>query len=118
MKENYDVAIIGAGPAGLYTAYGLVKQNPKLNIIIIEKGNAIEKRICPAIKNKTNCVRCKTCSIMDGEGGAGAFSDGKLSLSPDVGGDLPLLIGEDVARETIGYTDKIYPYDGLSSKRQ
>ena len=105
MKENYDVAIIGAGPAGLYTAYGLVKQNSKLNIIIIEKGNSIEKRICPAIKNKTNCVRCKTCSIMDGEGGAGAFSDGKFPITNDFGGNLWEKIGKEKALELMRTVD-------------
>lgn len=105
MKENYDVAIIGAGPAGLYTAYGLVKQNPNLNIIIIEKGNAIEKRICPAIRNKTNCVRCKTCSIMDGEGGAGAFSDGKFPITNDFGGNLWEKIGKEKALELMRTVD-------------
>ena len=105
MKENYDVSIIGAGPAGLYTAYGLVKQNPKLNIIIIEKGNSIEKRICPAIKNKTNCVRCKTCSIMDGEGGAGAFSDGKFPITNDFGGNLWEKIGKEKALELMRTVD-------------
>ena len=105
MKENYDVPIIGAGPAGLYTAYGLVKQNSKLNIIIIEKGNSIEKRICPAIKNKTNCVRCKTCSIMDGEGGAGAFSDGKFPITNDFGGNLWEKIGKEKALELMRTVD-------------
>ncbi len=105
MKENYDVAIIGAGPAGLYTAYGLVKQNSNLSIIIIEKGNSIEKRICPAIKNKTNCVRCKTCSIMDGEGGAGAFSDGKFPITNDFGGNLWEKIGKEKALELMRTVD-------------
>ena len=105
MKENYDVLIIGAGPAGLYTAYGLVKEKPELNIIIIEKGNSIEKRVCPAIKNKTNCVRCKTCSIMDGEGGAGAFSDGKFPITNDFGGNLWEKIGKEKALELMRTVD-------------
>lgn len=105
MNDKYDVVIIGAGPAGLYTAYGLVNENPALKIIIIEKGNSIEKRICPAIQKKTNCVRCKTCSIMDGEGGAGAFSDGKFPITNDFGGNLWQKIGKEKALELMRKVD-------------
>ena len=105
MKDKYDVVIIGAGPAGLYTAYGLINQKPDLNIIIIEKGNSIEKRVCPAIQKKTNCVRCKTCSIMDGEGGAGAFSDGKFPITNDFGGNLWEKIGKEKALELMRKVD-------------
>lgn len=103
-----DVVIIGAGPAGIFTALEMLKKGSKKKIIIVEKGVAIENRRCP--KNKTKqCVNCKPyCHITTGFSGAGAFSDGKLSLSYEVGGDLPSLIGEDVAQETINYTDKIY----------
>ncbi len=103
-----DVVIIGAGPAGIFTALEMLKKGSKKKIIIVEKGVAIENRRCP--KNKTkHCVNCKPyCHITTGFSGAGAFSDGKLSLSYEVGGDLPNLIGEELAQETINYTDKIY----------
>ncbi|MDE6870338.1 MAG: FAD-dependent oxidoreductase [Clostridia bacterium] len=102
-----DVLIIGAGPAGIFTALELVKQNSHKNITIVEKGASIERRRCP--KNDTGkCMNCKNCAITTGFSGAGAFSDGKLSLSPDVGGDLPDLIGRELAERTIEYTDKIY----------
>ncbi|MDE6210874.1 MAG: FAD-dependent oxidoreductase [Clostridia bacterium] len=102
-----DVLIIGAGPAGIFTALELVKQNSHKNITIVEKGASIERRRCP--KNETGkCMNCKNCAITTGFSGAGAFSDGKLSLSPDVGGDLPDLIGRELAERTIEYTDKIY----------
>lgn len=105
---NKDVVIIGAGPAGIFTALEMLKKGSKKKILIVEKGVAIESRRCP--KNKTKyCVSCKPyCHITTGFSGAGAFSDGKLSLSYEVGGDLPSLIGEDIAQETINYTDKIY----------
>lgn len=104
---NCDVLIIGAGPAGIFTALEMVRKGSDKKIIIVEKGVAIEKRRCP--KHKTQkCVSCKPCHITTGFSGAGAFSDGKLSLSADVGGDLPQLIGEDLAQETIGYADQIY----------
>lgn len=105
---NKDVVIIGAGPAGIFTALEMLKKGSKKKILIVEKGVAIENRRCP--KNKTKyCVSCKPyCHITTGFSGAGAFSDGKLSLSYEVGGDLPSLIGEDLAQETINYTDKIY----------
>ena len=111
-----DILIIGAGPAGIFTALEMLRNGSKSSIVIVEKGQSIENRSCP--KSKTHkCMNCKPyCHITTGFSGAGAFSDGKLSLSPDVGGDLPLLIGEDLARETIEYTDKIYLEFGADTK--
>ena len=103
-----DVLIIGAGPAGIFTALEMLRRGSKKHITIIEKGAAIENRRCPKAKTR-QCVNCKPyCHITTGFSGAGAFSDGKLSLSADVGGDLPNLVGEDVVQETIRYTDGIY----------
>ncbi len=103
-----DVLIIGAGPAGIFTALELLRKGSDKKILIVEKGVAIENRRCPKSKTK-KCVNCKPyCHITTGFSGAGAFSDGKLSLSPDVGGDLPDLIGENLAEETIAYADSIY----------
>ena len=103
-----DVVIVGAGPAGIFTALELIKNNTNKSILIVEKGMSVEKRRCP--KSQTQkCVSCKPyCHITTGFSGAGAFSDGKLSLSYEVGGDLPQLIGTDKAQELINYTDKIY----------
>ncbi|MBO5059435.1 MAG: FAD-dependent oxidoreductase [Clostridia bacterium] len=103
-----DILIIGAGPAGIFTALEMLRKGSKKSIVIVEKGQSIEKRHCPKAKTQ-KCVGCKPyCHITTGFSGAGAFSDGKLSLSSDVGGNLPMLIGEELAQETIDYTDKIY----------
>lgn len=102
-----NVLIIGAGPAGIFTALEMVRRGTKQKILLVEKGRAIEKRACP--KSKTGqCVGCNPCHITTGFSGAGAFSDGKLSLSYEVGGDLPELIGADTAQKMIAYTDSIY----------
>lgn len=107
MKTSYDVVIVGAGPAGIFTAIEMLKRGTKQSILIIEKGKAIEKRSCP--KHKLGkCISCKPCNITTGFSGAGAFSDGKLSLCEEVGGDLPNLIGADYAKKIIDYTDGIY----------
>lgn len=103
-----DVVIVGAGPAGIFTALEMLRKGSKKKIIIIEKGKAIENRRCPKAQT-SKCMNCKPfCHITTGFSGAGAFSDGKLSLSYEVGGNLPELIGADKAQETIDYTDKIY----------
>lgn len=102
-----DVIIIGAGPSGIFCAYELIKEKPDLKILMIEKGRPIEKRVCPKRTTKV-CVGCKPCSITTGFAGAGAFSDGKLSLSPDVGGNLPEILGYDKAKELIQESDNIY----------
>jgi hypothetical protein len=104
---NYDVIIIGAGPGGIFTAMELKKNNQKLKILMLEKGNPIEKRICPKRQSGV-CVGCKPCNITTGFAGAGAFSDGKLSLSPDVGGELPEYIGYQSTVDLINYVDEIY----------
>lgn len=104
---KYDVIIVGAGPAGIFTALELVKNNSRYKILIVEKGRAIEERRCPKSQTK-KCVGCRPCNITTGFSGAGAFSDGKLSLSYEVGGDFPELIGADRAQELIGYADQIY----------
>ena len=105
---KYDVVIIGAGPAGIFTAIELIRKGANKKIMMVEKGQPIEKRRCPKTVTK-HCVNCRPyCHITTGFSGAGAFSDGKLSLSYEVGGDLPSLIGADLAQDTIDYTDKIY----------
>jgi len=107
MENKYDVIIVGAGPAGIFTAIEMLRCGSKQKILIVEKGKAIEKRSCP--KHKTGkCMNCKPCAITTGFSGAGAFSDGKLSLCEEVGGDLPQLIGAEYAKEMIDYADGIY----------
>ncbi len=103
-----DVVIVGAGPSGIFTALEMIKRGTKQRIVIVEKGLAVEQRRCPkAVTGR--CVNCKPyCHITTGFSGAGAFSDGKLSLSFEVGGDLPNLIGPDKAQAAIDYTDGIY----------
>lgn len=113
---KYDLIIVGAGPSGIFTALELIRKSPDKKILLIEQGKAIEKRSCPKDKTK-KCVNCQPyCNITTGFSGAGAFSDGKLSLSPEVGGDLPELIGYDYTQELIDYTDKIYLEFGADSK--
>lgn len=105
---NADIVIVGAGPAGIFTALELIRKGCGKKIVMVEKGAAIENRRCPKATTK-QCVNCKPyCHITTGFSGAGAFSDGKLSLSYEVGGDLPNLIGAVAAQELIDYTDKIY----------
>ncbi len=112
---KYDIVIVGAGPAGIFTALELRNKGYSGTILLIEKGAAIEKRKCP--KSKTGrCMSCKPCHITTGFSGAGAFSDGKLSLNYEVGGDLPDLIGADYTQELIDYADKIYLSFGADNK--
>lgn len=106
--EKYDVIIVGAGPAGIFCAYELVKNRDDLKILILEKGRGMDKRSCPKHTNGGTCVHCKPCSITTGWAGAGAFSDGKLSLSHEVGGTLPDYLGVEETIDLIAYTDKIY----------
>ena len=108
LMKQYDTVIVGAGPAGIFTALELIRKNPACKIVMVEKGQPIEKRHCPKSKFG-KCLNCKPyCHITTGFSGAGAFSDGKLSLSYEVGGDLPELIGEEFTQNMIDYTDKIY----------
>ena len=112
---NTDIVIVGAGPAGIFTAIEMLRKGSHKHIVIVEKGQPIEKRRCPkAITN--HCVNCRPyCHITTGFSGAGAFSDGKLSLSHEVGGDFPTLIGEQNAQDLIDYTDGIYLEFGADS---
>lgn len=103
-----NIVIIGAGPSGIFTALEMIRRGTKQKILLVEKGQPVEKRHCPKAQTG-HCMNCKPfCHITTGFSGAGAFSDGKLSLSCEVGGDLPSLIGEQFAQDTIDYTDKIY----------
>ena len=111
-----EVLIIGAGPSGIFTALEMLKNGSKKKIMIVEKGLPVEKRHCPKAKTG-KCVNCKPdCNITTGFSGAGAFSDGKLSLSCEVGGNLPDLIGHEFAQQMIEYTDGIYLPFGADKK--
>lgn len=105
--SEYDVIIVGAGPCGLYTAYKIVSKKPTAQILILDMGNEIAKRKCPAIEKKTKCLKCKTCSIMSGVGGAGAFSDGKFPITNDFGGYLWEKVGKNRALELMRTIDEI-----------
>lgn len=107
MRNFYDVIIVGAGPAGIFTALEVTKLRPELSVLIVDKGRSIEKRNCPA-RITGKCVNCNPCAITFGWSGAGAFSDGKLSLSPEVGGRILEYMTEEEAKKLIKYCDDIY----------
>ena len=103
---KYDVIIIGAGPGGIFSAYELVQQNPDLKIAVFESGHPLEKRHCPIDGDKIkSCINCKSCSIMSGFGGAGAFSDGKYNITNAFGGTLYEYIGKSQAIDLMKYVD-------------
>ena len=105
---KYDVIIIGAGPGGIFSAYELVKRKPELKIAVFELGNPLERRRCPIDGKKVkSCIKCKTCAIMSGFGGAGAFSDGKYNITNAFGGTLYEHIGRDTAIDLMKYVDDI-----------
>ncbi len=106
-KKEYDVIIIGAGPAGIFTALELTKKN-NISVLILEKGEEIEKRECLMRSKNGGCFHCSPCAIISGWGGAGAFSDGKLNLSTEIGGQLDNYIDKDRVAELIEYADDIY----------
>ena len=105
---NYDVIIIGAGPGGIFSAYELMKQDENLKIAVFDAGHSLEQRHCPIDGEKVkSCISCKTCAIMNGFGGAGAFSDGKYNITNDFGGTLYEYIGRQKALELMKYVDTI-----------
>ena len=110
---HYNVIIIGAGPGGIFSAYELLKLRPELKIAVFECGNPLEQRRCPidGVKVK-NCLHCKTCAIMNGFGGAGAFSDGKYNITNAFGGTLYEYVGKQKAIELMEYVDEINTANG------
>lgn len=105
---KYDVAIIGCGISGIFAGYELTKKNPKLKVLMIEQGHDITKRNCPIVANKTkDCIRCKTCDIMRGFGGAGAFSDGKFNFTTEFGGWLNDYLEDKEVMDLINYVDSV-----------
>ena len=106
-KNSFDVLIVGAGPAGIFAALEL-SQWANLRVGILDKGPDIDRRRCPAREPSGKCRNCQPCAILTGWGGAGAFSDGKLTLSPAVGGHLPEIQGEDQTDQLVRQVDEIY----------
>ena len=104
----YNVAIVGAGPAGIFAALEITKLKPEWKVVLIEKGQRIEKRTCLLREGYEKCPTCKKCGLLCGWGGAGAFSDGKLTLTPDVGGHLLDYMSRDKVEELIKYSDDLY----------
>ena len=117
-EMKYDVIIIGAGPGGIFAAYELMKKAPELKIGVFEAGHELAKRHCPIDGEKVKaCIKCKSCSIMSGFGGAGAFSDGKYNITNDFGGTLHEYIGKKKATELMKYVDEInMEYGGEGTK--
>ena len=116
--NNYDVIIIGAGPGGIFGAYELIEKNPDCKIAVFEAGHELAKRKCPIDGKKIkSCISCKSCSIMSGFGGAGAFSDGKYNITNDFGGTLYEHIGKQPAIDLMEYVDEInMKYGGEGTK--
>lgn len=105
---KYDLVIVGAGPGGIFSAYELNKLKPEMNILMIEAGNPLHRRKCPIDGKKIkSCIRCASCAIMNGFGGAGAFSDGKYNITNEFGGDLYAYVGKKEAIDLMNYVDDI-----------
>lgn len=117
-KVKFDVIIVGAGPGGIFAAYELVQRKPELKVGVFEAGHALDKRRCPIDGDKIkSCISCKSCSIMSGFGGAGAFSDGKYNITNDFGGTLYEYIGKKQALDLMHYVDEInLEYGGEGTK--
>ncbi|MDE6055109.1 MAG: FAD-dependent oxidoreductase, partial [Lachnospiraceae bacterium] len=115
---RYDVIIIGAGPGGIFSAYEMMNGKRDLKIAVFESGHALDKRYCPIDGDKVkSCIKCRSCSIMSGFGGAGAFSDGKYNITNDFGGTLYEHIGKAKAIELMEYVDEInMKYGGEGTK--
>lgn len=113
--KTYDVIIIGAGPAGIFAAREIVSSGKKARVLLIEKGVDIEERVCPSAEHASSCKTCPECGLLCGWGGAGAFSDGKLSLSHAVGGNLSRYVGDKELEDLIEYTDDLYVQYGAPS---
>ena len=114
MTKNYDVVIVGAGPAGIFASLEL--SDAGLNVLLLDKGREIDARVCPVQNRSGGCALCSPCHLVSGFGGAGAFSDGKLTLSTQVGGWLKELVGSDQAQILIDYVDSIYLKFGAPPK--
>lgn len=116
--KHYDIIIIGAGPGGIYAAYELEKRRSDLSVAVMEAGHSLEKRHCPIDGEKIpSCIHCKSCSIMSGFGGAGAFSDGKYNITNDFGGTLYEYIGREKALSLMHYVDEINMSKGGEGSR-
>ena len=115
---KYDIIIIGAGPGGIFSAYELIQRKPELKIAVFEAGHELSRRHCPIDGDKIkSCINCKSCSIMSGFGGAGAFSDGKYNITNDFGGTLHEYIGKERALDLMRYVDEInMRYGGEGTK--
>jgi len=107
--KKYDVVIVGAGPAGLFASYKLIEENPKLKILILDRGSNVKNRVCPMNKNGIPCQNCNPCNILSGYGGAGTFSDGKLNFIPKLGkSDLTKYMSESESYKLIDETEEIF----------
>lgn len=116
--KNFDVVIIGGGTAGIFAAYELNNLHPELKIAVIERGNPIRKRVCPIVAGKTKvCINCPSCSIMNGFGGAGAFSDGKFNFTTEFGGWLHDYIASNAVMDLIEYVDSVNVRFGATLER-
>jgi len=114
MSKDYDIIVVGAGPAGIFACLELCHAG--LNVLLLDKGREINARLCPIQRGGARCVLCSPCHLVSGFGGAGAFSDGKLTLSTKVGGRLPELVGLAQTEELVDYVDSIYLKFGAPHK--